>query len=67
MKPRYVYVTCMGTLWRVGRRNWKRFLRDFLAGEQPDLDDYGTMLAIHMENVTDLCAEWAQDLLDDAE
>jgi len=58
------YVTCMGGLWRLGERAYRRMLKDMVRGCVEDLNAYGKRLG-DAENVTDLHADEAEDILRD--
>ncbi len=56
------YVTCMGELWRLSERAYRRMLKDTVDGCAADLSGYGKRLGL-VKNVTDLNAEEAEYLL----
>lgn len=58
------YVTCMGGLWRLSERSYRRMLKDVVKGCVEELDTYGKRLG-DAENVTDLHADEAEDILRD--
>lgn len=58
------YVTCMGGLWRMGGRAYRRMLKDVVKGCVESLDAYGIRLG-ETKNVTDLQPDEAKDILRD--
>ena len=62
------YVSCYGGVWKLSDRSYRRFLRNAAAGKEWSLNDYGKMVAPHVDvNVTDMTAEDAKQLLKGAE
>lgn len=56
----YVYVSYMGEIYRLTKRNWKRYLKDVVANEEKTMDDYGKYVCVVTRNVTDMGASEAQ-------
>lgn len=56
-------VTCMGGVWKLSDRNYKRYLRQVASGKEWNLNDFGRNLGFIDLNVTDIEPEAAQDLL----
>lgn len=56
-------VTCMGGIWKLSDRAYRRFLKDLAAGKESDLNDYGKMVGSDAIDVTDLTADGAKEIL----
>jgi hypothetical protein len=65
MPQKWIYVNCMGEVYRLTHSSWKRWLRDHATGKQPSIDQYGYYVTSHMENVTDMLPTEAQGRLED--
>lgn len=61
----FVYVPCMGSIWRLTRVRYVKLLSDAAAGKEWDLDRYGRRLGQTVESVTDLDELGAQARLED--
>ena len=66
MKIEYYYASQMGEVYKLTKTKWKKFLKDFLKGKNPILDNYGRPITGHVESVTDLSEEHAEWLLKEA-
>lgn len=53
-----------GGVWKLSNAAYKRFLKAVIDGKEWDLNVYGKFLG-HVESVTDITAEQAQELLDE--
>lgn len=60
-----ILVSQMGEVYRVNKRNYKRLMRVLADGFQPVMSQYGKSLGVIEQDVTDLSAEDANDILEE--
>lgn len=58
-------VKCMGGVWRLSDRAYKKVLKQIVNNEDFDLDKEGKFIGDFAKDVTDMDAEEAQMILDD--
>lgn len=59
-----VLVTQMGEVYRVSKRNYKRLMRVLADDFHPVMAQYGKSLGVIEQDITDLSAEDAKDILE---
>lgn len=64
-KREYVYVTRMGVLYKLTRRQWIDYLTAVALHQYPEIDKFGKEIATEVHNVTDLDQSDARDLLEE--
>lgn len=62
---RYVYFILWDDVWRISRRNWKRFLQHVASGAQWNVEDFRAKRIGETSSITDLDAETAAGMLED--
>jgi hypothetical protein len=55
----------MGYVYKVSERRYRQLLRTIAAGQDIDWDTVGRPLADHYDNLTDVSAEEAREMLKD--
>jgi hypothetical protein len=58
-------VTCMGYVYRVSERRYRQLLQTLAKGDEINWDSVGEPLADGYDNLTDVDAEEAKQMLDD--
>jgi len=64
-KKKHYYITCMGEVWRLSPRSYKKLLTLIAEEKDYNLWALGKSICIIDENVTDMEAQTAADLLED--
>lgn len=63
-KRDYKYVSCFDGVWRLTKRNYRRFLERAASGKMWDLNDFGVQVVPNIDlNASDMNWQEAQYLL----